>query len=120
MDGVSKLDFSPANSEHLISTAWDGYLRVYDTQASIIASRSDSDQHGQLLNSVRDSAPLLACCFGDGLHAYFGGFSCGVRCLDLNTGNDDTVATHDDTVSCLAYASEPGELEDCAPLAKQA
>ncbi|KZP03377.1 WD40 repeat-like protein [Athelia psychrophila] len=97
-DSVSQVKFSPTNPDHLLVSAWDSTVRLYDIAANEQKSKFDH------------RAAVLATCFSDATHAYSGGLDNAVRELNLENEKIQYIGQHDDAISSTLYNSEPNAL----------
>ncbi|PPQ74797.1 hypothetical protein CVT24_003666 [Panaeolus cyanescens] len=99
LDSVSCLRFSPTNPDHLLVSAWDSTVRLYNT----------SDENGSqpdMKTKFEHRAAVLACSFSqDGQRAYSGGLDACVRELDLNSEKMTVLGSHEDSVSSMTCVS---------------
>ncbi|KAI6101440.1 WD40-repeat-containing domain protein [Pisolithus croceorrhizus] len=93
-DSVSSVHFSPTSPDHLLVSAWDTTVRLYDVVANEQKAKIDH------------RAAVLTCCFGDATQAYSGGLDNGVRELDLTTENVTCLGQHGNAVSAVNYARD--------------
>ncbi|KIJ11703.1 hypothetical protein PAXINDRAFT_171655 [Paxillus involutus ATCC 200175] len=97
-DSVSQVRFSPTNPDHLLVSAWDTTVRLYDVTANEQKAKFDH------------RAAVLACCFSDATHAYSGGLDTGVRELDLASEKVTHLGQHGNAVSTMNYSREQNVL----------
>ncbi|KAF9031299.1 WD40-repeat-containing domain protein [Panaeolus papilionaceus] len=94
-DSVSSLRFSPTNPGHLLVSAWDTTVRLYDV----------GDERGgnpEMKAKFDHRAAVLACSFSqDGSRAYSGGLDTSLRELDLNSEKITNLGQHSDTISSM-------------------
>ncbi|ORY85614.1 nuclear pore complex subunit, partial [Protomyces lactucae-debilis] len=104
-DSISSLEFSPDSSTVLLSSSWDGHLRVYDTAAS-----SASDQPLEPYVDIHLRAPILDACFIDGNHAIAASLDGSVKLLNLGRGNKQPLlhlyTRHTQAVSSCCFSKQ--------------
>ncbi|EGO04069.1 hypothetical protein SERLA73DRAFT_130698 [Serpula lacrymans var. lacrymans S7.3] len=93
-DSVSSVRFSPTNPDHLLVSAWDTTVRLYDVASNEQKAKFDH------------RAAVLACCFSDAAHAYSGGLDTCIRELDLSTEKATVLGQHDNAISCMSHSQE--------------
>lgn len=95
-DAISSIKFAPA-SLRLLVASWDKNVYLYDTSLS----------GGKLLQTFQHRAPVLDVCFGESDEdAYTTGLDWDVRHLNLSTGTQTVLSSHNAGVKSLAYSSQ--------------
>ncbi|KAL9005892.1 MAG: hypothetical protein Q9188_001354 [Gyalolechia gomerana] len=95
-DAISAIKFAPA-SLRLLVASWDKNVYLYDT----------SQSGGKLLQTFGHRAPVLDVCFGESEEdAYTTGLDWDVRHLNLSTGAQTIVSSHNAGVKSLAYSPQ--------------
>jgi cell cycle arrest protein BUB3 len=98
-DGISKVIFSPIQSELLLVSSWDSSARLYDVLQNIPKSTHAFD--GAVLTCEFDAS---------GTHAYAGGLDQSVYSIDLSRGTKTILGGHNDAVSCMKTSIESNLL----------
>ncbi|KAI0779210.1 WD40 repeat-like protein [Irpex lacteus] len=93
-DSVSTVRFSPSNPAHLLVSAWDTTVRLYDVEANQQKAKFDH------------RAAVLASSFATADRAYSGGLDTSLRELDLSAEKINHLGQHADAISSLSYAKE--------------
>ncbi|XP_010532631.1 PREDICTED: mitotic checkpoint protein BUB3.3 [Tarenaya hassleriana] len=96
-DAVSRLRFSPESNTLLVSS-WDSYLRLYNVERS------------ELISELPSEAALLDCCFENVSTSFSTGSDGCIRRYDLNVGTIETIGRHDDVATSIVYSGEKGEV----------
>lgn len=117
-DAISSLKFAPGSSTRLIVSSWDSNVYLYDLHGQ---------SGGQLLQKFEHRAPVLDVCFGeDEKVAFSAGLDQDVRKLvsllgllkaeiidanmhyrvDLETGEQTVLSTHEAGVKSVVYSPE--------------
>lgn len=97
VDAISRIRFAPRSNNLLISS-WDSVLRLYDVDGSVRRLEAPSD------------GALLDCCFQEEMAALSAGSDGCVRRYNLCSGAQDVVGKHDDSVTCIEYSEETGQV----------
>ncbi|KAI9821860.1 MAG: hypothetical protein M1827_002442 [Pycnora praestabilis] len=101
-DAISAIKFSPGSSSKLLVSSWDKKVYLYDTQGEV---------GGTLLKTFEHRAPVLDVCFGaDDNEAYSAGLDWDVKKIDLTTGEQTALSTHDAGVKSLVYSPTTSTL----------
>jgi len=93
-DSVSSVRFSPTSPSHLLVSAWDTTVRLYDVEANEQKAKFDH------------RAAVLTCAFATPDRAYSGGLDTSVRELDLSTEKISHLGQHSDTISSINYSKD--------------
>ncbi|KAJ9644569.1 mitotic spindle checkpoint protein Bub3 [Coniosporium tulheliwenetii] len=97
-DAISALKFAPNSSSRLLVSSWDRHVYLYDEHEG---------QPNQLVRKFEHRAPVLDVCFGkDDDEAYSVGLDWDVRRIDLTTGEQSILSTHEAGVKSVVYSSE--------------
>ncbi|TKA69255.1 hypothetical protein B0A49_03079 [Cryomyces minteri] len=97
-DVISAVKFAPGSSTRLLVSSWDKCVYLYDTH---------EEEGGRLIRKFEDRAPVLDVCFGkDDNEAFTAGLDWDVKRLDLETGAQTTLSTHEKGVKSVAYSAE--------------
>ncbi|KAL8938689.1 MAG: hypothetical protein Q9211_003091 [Gyalolechia sp. 1 TL-2023] len=95
-DAISAIKFAPA-SLRLLVASWDKNVYLYDSPQS----------GGKLLQTFEHRAPALDVCFGESDEdAYTTGLDWDVRHLNLSTGAQTVLSSHNAGVKSLAYSPQ--------------
>jgi cell cycle arrest protein BUB3 len=95
-DAISAVKFAPNSPTRLLVSSWDKNVYLYDTHA---------EPGGKLLQKYEHPAPVLDVCFGrDDKEAFSCGLDWEVRRIDLETGEQRVLSTHDQGVRSVIYA----------------
>ncbi|KAF1950162.1 WD40 repeat-like protein [Byssothecium circinans] len=98
---ISAVKFATNTPTRLLVSSWDRHVYLYDTHA---------EPGGQLLQKFEHRAPVLDVCFGrDDNEAFSCGIDCEVRRIDLSTGAQTVMSTHEKGVRNVLY-SKPHNL----------
>ncbi|KAI9842100.1 MAG: hypothetical protein M1837_007461 [Sclerophora amabilis] len=101
-DAISAVKFAPGSSTKLLVSSWDKSVYLYDILAQ---------EGGLLIQSFEHRAPVLDVCFGaDDKEAFTGGLDWDVRKLDLESGEQTILSSHDAGVSSIVYSRETTTL----------
>ncbi|KAF2240080.1 WD40 repeat-like protein [Viridothelium virens] len=101
-DAISSIKFSPHSDSRLLVASWDKHVYLYDTS---------QDDENQLIKKFEHRAPVLDVCFGkDDNEAFSGGLDMDVRKIDLTTGEQTVLSTHDKAVKALVYSTQHSML----------
>ncbi|KAI9668034.1 MAG: hypothetical protein M1821_000854 [Bathelium mastoideum] len=101
-DAISSIKFSPYSTSYLLVSSWDRHVYLYDV--------SDGEQ-GRLITKFEHRAPVLDVCFGkDDNEAFSGGLDMDVRKIDLSTGEQTVLSTHNKPVKALVYSPQHSML----------
>ncbi|EJU02314.1 WD40 repeat-like protein [Dacryopinax primogenitus] len=92
VDMVSSLHFSPATADHLLVSAWDGSVRLYDV--------TKDDQ----LVSVQHRAPVLDIAYPEAARAYSASLDGSVRIVDIEKGTVHTLGTHGNAARSVVWS----------------
>lgn len=97
-DAVSAVKFAPGSSTRLIVSSWDRHVHLYDTAAA---------PSGTLIRKFEHRAPVLDVCFGaDDREAFTAGLDHDVRRVDLETGEQTVLSTHEFGVRSVLFSPE--------------
>ncbi|KAF2188251.1 mitotic checkpoint protein BUB3 [Zopfia rhizophila CBS 207.26] len=97
-DVISAVKFSPTTPTRLLVSSWDRHVYLYDTH---------SEPGGRLIQKFQHRAPVLDVCFGrNDNEAFSCGLDCDVRRIDLETGKQTVLSTHDAGVRNVIYSPE--------------
>ncbi|GIY46932.1 mitotic checkpoint protein BUB3 [Caerostris darwini] len=91
---VSAVKFGPSSSQFLLSSSWDGSVRLYDVINNTKRLQYNHD------------APVLDCCFQDQLHSWSGDLTGELKTFDFNGYEHKTVGSHDSAIKCVEYCPE--------------
>ncbi|KAF2473821.1 mitotic checkpoint protein-like protein BUB3 [Lindgomyces ingoldianus] len=95
---ISAVKFAPDSSTRLLVSSWDRNVYLYDTHA---------EPGGKLLQKFQHRAPVLDICFGrDDNEAFSCGVDWDVRRLDLNTGEQTVLSSHQQGVRNVIFSSK--------------
>ncbi|GMH89076.1 hypothetical protein TrST_g11175 [Triparma strigata] len=113
-DGITSLTFShfddEANTNVLLSSSWDGTLRLYKKSPEATGFESTSVQ------KTAENVPLLSACFGHSLRYCYGGGLDGVLYqVDMERGETQTVGRHDKGISALCTSSTESSPPSSSP-----
>lgn len=98
-DAVSSLKFAPNSPTKLLVSSWDKYVYLYDTQGE--------EEGGKLIEKFEHRAPVLDVCFGaDDNEAFSAGMDWQVKRINLETGEQTVLSTHDAPVKSVVYSKE--------------
>ncbi|KAI9886136.1 MAG: hypothetical protein M1823_002039 [Watsoniomyces obsoletus] len=101
-DAISALKFGPGSSTRLIVSSWDRNVYLYDTGVQ---------PGGVLLRKYEHRAPVLDVCFGaDDKEAFSAGLDHDVRRIDLDTGEQTVLSSHELGVKSVVYSRETTTL----------
>ncbi|KAI9826068.1 MAG: hypothetical protein M1832_000517 [Thelocarpon impressellum] len=101
-DAISAVKFAPGNSSRLLVASWDKNVYLYDTHAA---------PGGKLLKKFEHRAPVLDVCWGaDENEAFTGGLDWDVRRVDLETGEQTVLSSHEAGVKAVVYSPETPTL----------
>jgi cell cycle arrest protein BUB3 len=101
-DCISAVTYSPTTPTRLLVSSWDKSVYLYDTH---------SEPGGTLLQKYEHRAPVLDVCFGrDDNEAFSCGLDWEVRRLNLQTGEQTILSTHDSGVRSVVFAANQGLL----------
>ncbi|KAI9851322.1 MAG: hypothetical protein M1838_003963 [Thelocarpon superellum] len=101
-DAISAVQFAPGNSTRLVVSSWDKNVYLYDTHAQ---------PGGKLLQKFEHRAPVLDICFGANENeAFSGGLDLDVRRIDLESGEQIVLSSHEAGVKAVVYSKETGTL----------
>ncbi|ODV89022.1 hypothetical protein CANCADRAFT_3659 [Tortispora caseinolytica NRRL Y-17796] len=97
---VSAVRFNPFDEEshYLISSSWDGSIKLYDHHANISAA------------TVKTNAPLLDCGWEDTGVAITGGLDRRLYRIDLSTGNISAIARHEHAIKSVLCHRQTGSI----------
>lgn len=95
-DVISAVKFAPSTPTRLLVSSWDKNVYLYDTHA---------EPGGTLLRKYEHRSPVLDVCFGrDDNEAFSCGLDWEVRRINLQTGEQTILSTHDQGVRNVIYA----------------
>ncbi|KAI5289723.1 hypothetical protein KEM54_003337 [Ascosphaera aggregata] len=106
-DAISSVKFSPfPRSTRLLVSSWDRNLYLYDL-------RDENGEVGEgkdkLLTTFQHRAPVLDVCWGrDESECYTACLDWDVRRIDLNTGEQRVISTHEAGVKSVVFDGERG------------
>ncbi|KAI9705515.1 MAG: hypothetical protein M1836_006270 [Candelina mexicana] len=101
-DAVSALKFAPGSSTRLLVSSWDRHVYLYDALAG---------EGGTLIRKYEHRAPVLDICFGaNEKEAYSAGLDWDVRKIDLDSGEQTVLSTHEAGVKSVVYSPETSTL----------
>lgn len=94
-DVISAVKFSPNTPSRLLVSSWDKNVYLYDIHA---------EPGGKLLRKYEHRAPVTDICFGrDDNEAFSCGLDWEVRRIDLETGDQTVLSTHDQGVRNVIF-----------------
>ncbi|KAI9789958.1 MAG: hypothetical protein M1833_002125 [Piccolia ochrophora] len=97
-DAVSAVAFSPTSPTRLLVSSWDKNVYLYDTHAQ---------PGGALLQTFEHRAPVLDVCFGaNDNEAFTAGLDWDVKRIDLETGEQTVLSSHNGGVKSVLYSKE--------------
>lgn len=97
-DAISAVKFAPGSSTRLLVSSWDRNVYLYDTH---------SEPGGTLIQTYEHRAPVLDVCFGeDDTEAFSGGLDWDVKRINLETGEQTVLDSHEAGVKSVAYSAE--------------
>ncbi|KAK4974738.1 hypothetical protein LTR28_010151 [Elasticomyces elasticus] len=101
-DAISAIKFAPNTPTRLLVASWDKHIYLYDTHAQ---------PGGRLIRKYEHRAPVLDVCFGANEdEAFTAGLDWDVRRIDLNTGDQTVLSTHEAGVKSVVYSASTGLL----------
>ncbi|KAI9679470.1 MAG: hypothetical protein M1817_005492 [Caeruleum heppii] len=101
-DAISAVRFAPGSSTRLLVSSWDHHVYLYDTHAQ---------PGGALIRKYEHRAPVLDVCFGaEDEVAFSAGLDWDVRRLDLETGEQTVLSSHEAGVKSVVYSKASGLL----------
>ncbi|KAJ5638573.1 Mitotic checkpoint protein BUB3.2 [Penicillium herquei] len=102
-DAISALKFSPeAESTRIVVSSWDKNVYLYD-----LRDENGTVGEGKLLQKFEHRAPVLDVCFGDNENEiYTAGLDWDVRKIDMNTGQQTVLSSHEAGVRSVVYSPE--------------
>ncbi|KAJ3072870.1 mitotic spindle checkpoint protein Bub3 [Podochytrium sp. JEL0797] len=89
-DTISSVAFGTHDSTSLLVSSWDSHVRLYDAAAN------------RLLFTYAHSAAVLAAAFAAPNVAVSGGLDRIVKSVDLHSGHETVLGSHEDAVKCIA------------------
>ena len=97
-DGVTCVRWEPqASSRLLLSSSWDGSIRLHDTSANLLRAQ------------LQQPAPVLDVDFlGDASRAVSGSLDGGVRLHGLGSGGETVLGSHTSAVRCVRHCAALG------------
>ncbi|KAF2020006.1 WD40 repeat-like protein [Aaosphaeria arxii CBS 175.79] len=96
-DVISAVKFAPETSTRLLVSSWDNNVYLYDTHA---------EPGGKLLEKFEHRAPVLDVCFGrDENEAFSCGLDWEVRRIDLSSGDQTILSTHDKPANHVLFSA---------------
>lgn len=102
-DGISSLAFSPNSaSRDLLTSSWDGQVRLYDVGTSA--------SHNSLRASYGHQSPVLSAAFIDGTRCASGALDGSLKLYDFQVGTEQACNGHDKAIRHVAFASSLGIL----------
>ncbi|CAM9100525.1 unnamed protein product [Discosporangium mesarthrocarpum] len=96
-DGVSSVCFAP-HGDLLLASSWDSTLRLYDTRQNV--PRKVFAGRGALLD----------CCFQSATSGFCGGLDKTVKQIDLETGAERVLGSHEKPVRCVEFDLSSGTV----------
>ncbi|KAK1914401.1 hypothetical protein P3342_010390 [Pyrenophora teres f. teres] len=94
---ISAVKYSASNPTRLLVSSWDRHVYLYDTHA---------EPGGKLLQKFEHRAPVLDVCFGrDDNEAFSCGLDWEVRRIDLETGAQTIMSTHEQGVRNILFSA---------------
>ncbi|KAJ5083420.1 Mitotic checkpoint protein BUB3.2 [Penicillium angulare] len=102
-DAISALKFSPeADSTRIVVASWDKNVYLYD-----LRDENGTVGEGKLLQTFEHRAPVLDVCFGNTENEiYTAGLDWDVRKIDINTGQQTVLSSHEAGVRNVVYSRE--------------
>lgn len=101
-DPISAVKFSPTNPSRLLVGSWNRNLYHFDIHA---------EKGGKLLNKIEHRAVILDCCWSNDENE---AFTCGndhdVRRVNLSTGAQEVLSTHEGPAARLAFDAKTSTL----------
>ncbi|KAL3427405.1 WD repeat domain-containing protein [Phlyctema vagabunda] len=102
-DAISSVAFAPDSSNKLLVASWDRSVYLYDVNRG----ENEGGKGGNLIRKFEHRAPVLDVCFGhDDTEAYTGGMDWQVKRIDLETGEQTVLSTHEKPVKTVIYSKE--------------
>ncbi|KAK3339203.1 WD40-repeat-containing domain protein [Neurospora tetraspora] len=102
-DVISAVVFAPDNTNRLLVSSWDRNVYLYEI--------AEGTEDATLVNKFEHRAPILDVCFGaNGNEAYTAGLDCSVKRIDLSTGEQTVLSTHEKPVRCVVYSPQHSML----------
>jgi cell cycle arrest protein BUB3 len=94
VDGITNVVFA-AQSDLLLASSWDKTVRLYDAAKNTMRAKYEQ------------KAGVLDVCFqsDDDTKAYCGGIDRNLVMIDLKTGKQTTLGTHEQAIRCVQYSS---------------
>ncbi|KZF19372.1 putative nuclear pore complex subunit [Xylona heveae TC161] len=97
-DAISAVKFAPGASNRMLVSSWDRNVYLYDTSVK---------PDGQLLRKYEHRAPVLDVCWGaDENEAFSAGLDWDVRRINLETGEQSVLSSHEAGVKSVVYSRE--------------
>ncbi|KAF2200079.1 WD40 repeat-like protein [Delitschia confertaspora ATCC 74209] len=97
-DAISAVKFAPNSPDRLLVSSWDRHVYLYKTKG---------EPGGELIRKYEHRAPVLDVCFGkDDNEAFSCGLDQDVRRIDLETGEQTVLSSHDAGVRNVIYSPE--------------
>ncbi|KAI9741453.1 MAG: hypothetical protein M1818_004259 [Claussenomyces sp. TS43310] len=98
-DAISSLKYAPESTTRLLVSSWDKYVYLYNTHPN--------DGEEPLLQKFEHRAPVLDVCFGQNDNeAFSAGMDWQVKRIDLETGEQTVLSTHEGPVKSVVYSKE--------------
>ncbi|EDN92646.1 hypothetical protein SS1G_08509 [Sclerotinia sclerotiorum 1980 UF-70] len=98
-DAVSSLQFSPYTPTKLLVSSWDKKVYLYNTESV--------SEGGKLVRTYEHRAPVLDVCFGgDENEAFTAGMDWQVKRINLESGEQTVLSTHEAPVKSVVYSKE--------------
>ncbi|KFY06915.1 hypothetical protein V492_07627 [Pseudogymnoascus sp. VKM F-4246] len=99
-DVISAVKFAPNSPNRLLVSSWDKNLHLYEIQGGENAS-------GTLVNKYEHRGPVLDTCFGaSDDEAFTAGMDWQVKRIDLSTGEQTVLSTHEAPANRVVYSKE--------------
>ncbi|KAH3767776.1 mitotic checkpoint protein BUB3 [Pelomyxa schiedti] len=88
-DGITAVNFCPGTVEFLAVSSWDSTVRIYDVLAN------------QMKTHYSHKSGVLDCCFLDRETTVSGGLDRTLKLVNIRTGAETTIGTHDGAIRCI-------------------
>ncbi|EPX73040.1 mitotic spindle checkpoint protein Bub3 [Schizosaccharomyces octosporus yFS286] len=90
-DGISSVNFSPVEKDHLLIGSWDNGLKLVETA-----------EEQRCLQSYSLSSPILTSRYLNATTAFAGSLDGSVNLIDISSGTHLVIGKHEKGVSCTA------------------
>jgi cell cycle arrest protein BUB3 len=103
-DAISSLAFAPESTTRLLVSSWDKNVYLYEITP-------ESESSSTLVRKFEHRAPVLDVCFGaNDNEAFSAGLDWQVKRLDLESGEQTVLSSHEAAVKSVVYSKETNIL----------